>query len=248
MAKKGQTPPPGPPCDKCGQVHERDNLATCKAHRNDGTPCRSYPVHGARVCRLHGGAAPQVKAKAEERAFSNKLERVMRFSIGDPTPRHRGMSPEEHMLETLAQASQAVAILSGWVEDLNMPGPDEDAGPMADIVGVDDDGNPILRSQRFEFLGLNHQRDLAVHPLVTLLERWIDRRAKIAYQCAQVGISDRMVRLAESQAGLLIGVVQALLDGLDLSEADRARARRIVADRMRLVSAVDTTARPVTPG
>jgi len=41
--------------------------ATCTATTSAGNPCRSAPVTGARVCWHHGGAAPQVKRKAEER-------------------------------------------------------------------------------------------------------------------------------------------------------------------------------------
>lgn len=40
----------------------------CTAHSSrTGQPCKQYPIAGATVCRTHGGAAPQVQAKAEER-------------------------------------------------------------------------------------------------------------------------------------------------------------------------------------
>lgn len=39
----------------------------CTATNRQGGPCQRYPIRGAAVCRMHGGAAPQVKAKAEER-------------------------------------------------------------------------------------------------------------------------------------------------------------------------------------
>lgn len=38
----------------------------CTARTRRG-PCRNYPVKGAKVCRMHGGAAPQVRAAAERR-------------------------------------------------------------------------------------------------------------------------------------------------------------------------------------
>lgn len=40
---------------------------TCTATNRQGKRCGKSPVPGAAVCRMHGGAAPQVKAKAEER-------------------------------------------------------------------------------------------------------------------------------------------------------------------------------------
>jgi hypothetical protein len=42
----------------------------CRARRSNGTPCGAYAVHGAVVCRMHGGAAPQVKAAARERLLA----------------------------------------------------------------------------------------------------------------------------------------------------------------------------------
>lgn len=39
----------------------------CTARRRNGEKCLNYAIRGARVCRLHGGAAPQVKAAAQIR-------------------------------------------------------------------------------------------------------------------------------------------------------------------------------------
>jgi hypothetical protein len=40
----------------------------CTAHSSrTGKPCQQYAIKGATVCKTHGGAAPQVKRKAEER-------------------------------------------------------------------------------------------------------------------------------------------------------------------------------------
>jgi hypothetical protein len=39
----------------------------CVAHRKNGNQCLKAARRGATVCRFHGGAAPQVKAKARER-------------------------------------------------------------------------------------------------------------------------------------------------------------------------------------
>nr|WP_278044340.1 HGGxSTG domain-containing protein [Blastococcus saxobsidens] len=39
----------------------------CVARKKDGSPCMKSPIKGAAVCRMHGGAAPQVQRKAAER-------------------------------------------------------------------------------------------------------------------------------------------------------------------------------------
>lgn len=43
------------------------HLKRCRAHRSNGDACSAFPIHGGTVCVVHGGRAPQVKAKAEER-------------------------------------------------------------------------------------------------------------------------------------------------------------------------------------
>lgn len=42
----------------------------CSARKRSGDPCGNPPVHGATVCRMHGGKAPQVQAKAAERLLT----------------------------------------------------------------------------------------------------------------------------------------------------------------------------------
>lgn len=49
-------------CERCGLPHRR-----CKGHNKAGKPCGHQPIRGGVVCVLHGGSAPQVIAKAEER-------------------------------------------------------------------------------------------------------------------------------------------------------------------------------------
>lgn len=39
----------------------------CRAHNRQGTRCKRRPVPGALVCKLHGGAAPQVIRNARQR-------------------------------------------------------------------------------------------------------------------------------------------------------------------------------------
>ena len=39
----------------------------CTAHKTNGEPCNAWAIKGAKVCRVHGGMAPQVQRKAAER-------------------------------------------------------------------------------------------------------------------------------------------------------------------------------------
>ena len=50
----------------------------CHGHNRNGDPCRRPPIQGATVCRAHGGAAPQVKAKAQRRLME-KVPKMLRM-------------------------------------------------------------------------------------------------------------------------------------------------------------------------
>src|SRR3954447_5674751 len=41
----------------------------CTARRTNGMPCRCYAIVGGRTCRVHGGAAGQVRAAAHRRVL-----------------------------------------------------------------------------------------------------------------------------------------------------------------------------------
>lgn len=59
----------------------------CSARRKNGTPCKRPPVAGTNVCRAHGGAAPQVKRKAQERLLEGvpKMLRTLHSLATDET-------------------------------------------------------------------------------------------------------------------------------------------------------------------
>lgn len=57
-----------------GPIQRRDPIdapdpmkATCKATNRQGRRCGKSPIPGGVVCRMHGGAAPQVQEAAKER-------------------------------------------------------------------------------------------------------------------------------------------------------------------------------------
>jgi hypothetical protein len=56
----------------------------CTARRQDGKPSGRYSARGASVCRVHGGGAPQVVAKARER-LALAADRMARELLGIAT-------------------------------------------------------------------------------------------------------------------------------------------------------------------
>jgi hypothetical protein len=68
------------PCAKCGQLHTR-----CGGHRKrDGQPCGRPPRTGAKVCPVHGGGAPQVKAAADRRVAEEQARKQINRILDDP--------------------------------------------------------------------------------------------------------------------------------------------------------------------
>src|SRR5437763_6410607 len=69
-----------------GSRPARPCTATAKS---TGKRCRCYAITGGTVCRLHGGAAPQVKYRAllrrtaasADAAYSNAMERLHRETL-----------------------------------------------------------------------------------------------------------------------------------------------------------------------
>src|SRR5687767_10123973 len=52
-----------------GHMARMRQARRCTARRSNGLPCRCYAIVGGKVCRVHGGGAPQVRAAADRRVL-----------------------------------------------------------------------------------------------------------------------------------------------------------------------------------
>lgn len=88
---------------------------TCSGHTSKGKPCGRPPIHGGNVCPSHGGAAPQVRAKAEERVAEEKLGKAMRRELA-----RLEVNPVDDPLTVLSTlAGQALAFKDALAERVN---------------------------------------------------------------------------------------------------------------------------------
>ena len=60
--------------------HPMDGKVTCKATNRQGKRCGKSPIPGGVVCRMHGGAAPQVKNAADERLRALEMPALDRMA------------------------------------------------------------------------------------------------------------------------------------------------------------------------
>lgn len=79
----------------------------CHAHTKAGRQCRQRPVPGAKVCRYHGGAAPQVRAAGLRRLAAEKVQADAEAAVAQ-----QGLlSVEDPLLELSKLAAGSRAML-----------------------------------------------------------------------------------------------------------------------------------------
>lgn len=65
----------------------------------------------------------------------------------------------------------------------------------------------------------------------------LERAQRFAKMFLDAGVDERQTRIAEAQAVMLVGVIRAVLDDLDLTAEQRAKVGEVVPRHMRAVTA-----------
>jgi len=93
-----------------------DNQCTATA-KSTGERCQRPAIKGGTVCYQHGGAAPQVKKKAQERLdeMADKTTADMQRVLDDLTDIYDGADPDE-------KVEIAREIRQSWVKILDRTG------------------------------------------------------------------------------------------------------------------------------
>ncbi|OUZ06740.1 hypothetical protein BHE97_18525 [Aeromicrobium sp. PE09-221] len=106
----------------------------CSARKTNGEPCGNYPIDGGLTCRIHGGAAPQVKRKAQERialAQDDAASMLIRFMGDDNVPYPERRRIAEFLL-TYENRNEVKLQLAKWEESLSEV-----------FLDIDDDEIPV---------------------------------------------------------------------------------------------------------
>ena len=147
--KKRGGPPP------TGLEARKHSGSVCTAKRRDGTQCTNFAINGAKVCRMHGGSAPQVRAAAQVRILmasdtavaklvkllSSKDERVVLAAAKDLADRANLAGVQN--VEIGITKRDFSDVTADVVMDLDWDGDDPEGSDIviAEVVEDDEDDN-----------------------------------------------------------------------------------------------------------
>ena len=175
---------------------------TSKA-KGTGDRCKRSPVPGAEVCVVHGGAAPQVKAKAAERLLTarirGELAKVEIEPITDPAAAYADLAGEQWAFKELAR--QQIQVLESWAS------------------WSEGAGEQIKASVQVYTAALTAMQKTLADMLRIGLSAEALRAAK--------------ERPSREQAEALQRVIDGLLGGLDLSAEQRAKVPAALTEAVR---------------
>lgn len=173
--------------------------------KRTGTRCARYAIEGGTVCRVHGGAAPAVRAAAARRVAEAKAAAAV-ATLGLPVD----ITPTEALLQEVQWTAGHVKWLRGKVQELG-----------TDLADRPDPEHPLVwgTTKRTDknatgFPGINTETAATSSIWYDLYAK---ERAHLVTVCAaalKAGVEERRVRLAEDQGELVSQALRRILDGL----------------------------------
>lgn len=153
----------------------------CVAHSSrTGLPCKKWAIRGGTVCATHGGRSPAVRNAARRRLEQRRIESEMGKLLVELEVENLARPAHEILLEQLARAQS-----------------------MVDLLGV-----KVAELGESELYGPDHLGDGKPHVVVVMYDLWVDRSARIAKVCMELGIEERRLAIAEAQGRRLGQIMQ----------------------------------------
>ena len=165
-----------------------DHPRRCTAHTHAGTPCRRYAARGANVCRVHGGAAPQVVAKARERlalAADTMAKTLLGIASGAESEAVKLAAVKDALDRAGVPAKAEIAIeLKPWEQLMS------DIAGIATVPSIFHPRWPRKPSDIYSKMGVFHLTIHVVAPLIPTPERRVagtprGARTSAGYMVAQ---------------------------------------------------------------
>lgn len=173
--------------------------------KQSGERCKRPPIIGGTVCVMHGGGTPAVAAAAAERVVETQVQAKAQRVVQEWSPGDLELSPVDVLIRTMTATFQQGALHRAQLAEQLRTQPEVDP-----YVRVDSSGRQ--------------------YPSPLALLEQAERRlsADMSAKAISSGLAERVVRLQERQAELLVAVLEAFARSLGLDPADaqvRAAAR-----------------------
>lgn len=133
----------------------------CTARKKDGTPCKRPPIKGGTVCMSHGGAAPQVRRKANERLLQGvpkMLTELKRLATDESMPANVRLAAVRDWLDRAgvgeAMKAELTVNAAPWEAMLGEVFLEYDADEEPIAMSADEDGvySPETSDSRWDHL------------------------------------------------------------------------------------------------
>ena len=196
-------------------------MSACTATNRSGTPCKRAAVPGATVCRMHGGASPQVKAAAQRRLeYATAQQAAAQLGLKIDT------SPQQALLDEVQRAAGMVAYYGQRVAEL------ADQDPNRLVNGV----TRVEQREGFQ-AGTTKTVEATTNVWLRLWNEERDRLTRVAAAALKAGIEERRVQLAEAQGALIADVIRRILGRLNLTHDQQALVGEVVPQELRALTA-----------
>lgn len=182
----------------------------CVRHNpKTGLQCKNYRLHGATECRWHcNTVAKQSSAQIRQAGWAAKERAVRKYEKEGPLE----ISGAEDVINLLEERMGVQIQMARALDEL--VGKLTAAGEMR----YEHRAGEQLRGEVQVWLALNQQL------------------TRLGADYLKIGLDERKVQIAEAQAKILVGVIRAILDRLDLSGEQRRVAARAVPEELERVA------------
>lgn len=171
--------------------------------------CKRWRAHGATECSHHNvGFTKQSAAQRRHAAESAKSRALMKYRKEGPIE----ISGAEDVINLLEERMGVQLKMARALDDL--------VGKLAELdeLRYEHRAGEQLRGEVGAWLQLNQQL------------------TKLGADYLKIGLDERKVQIAEAQAKILVGVIRAILDRLDLTGEQRRVAARAVPEELERVA------------